>query len=249
MKSETIRQYNIEVFKELEERAKTNVHAFDKDYFDGAHDLFIILRNNGLLRNQTMEKQCRACEIEANDEQVKQMPMHTCGKDGPVEKVGAMKSETSKKIQDETPQERIEKEAEGLSRIRVWPEQMRVTFKNGYIAGATAEFQRHELERTEMYNKYNEAKQEIANHKAVNSLLLDSSEEAKLANHAYELQSALSVYREVIKELIPMSEKHVQFLDSFTGWIEGDPNETVPDWYAKIPSYKSAIERAKKLIL
>ena len=28
---------------------------------------------------------CRACEIERNDEQVKQMPMHTCGKGGPVE--------------------------------------------------------------------------------------------------------------------------------------------------------------------
>jgi hypothetical protein len=29
---------------------------------------------------------CRACEINANDEQVKQMPMHTCGKDGPLER-------------------------------------------------------------------------------------------------------------------------------------------------------------------
>jgi hypothetical protein len=76
-----------------------------------------------------------------------------------VIKKAAMKSETSKKIQDETPQERIEKEAEGLSRIRVWPEQMRVTFKNGYIAGATAELQRYELERTEMYNKYNKVKE------------------------------------------------------------------------------------------
>jgi hypothetical protein len=26
---------------------------------------------------------CRACEIEANDEPVKQKPRHTCGKDGP----------------------------------------------------------------------------------------------------------------------------------------------------------------------
>jgi hypothetical protein len=35
--------------------------------------------------------------------------------------------------------ERIEKDAEGLSRLRVWPEQLRLTFKSGYIAGATAE--------------------------------------------------------------------------------------------------------------
>jgi hypothetical protein len=27
---------------------------------------------------------CRACEIEANDELVKQKPRHTCGKDGPA---------------------------------------------------------------------------------------------------------------------------------------------------------------------
>lgn len=26
--------------------------------------------------------ECRACEIEENDEQVKQMPRHICGKDG-----------------------------------------------------------------------------------------------------------------------------------------------------------------------
>jgi hypothetical protein len=83
-------------------------------------------------------------------------------------KVSTMKSETSKKIQDETPQQRIEREAEGLSRIRVWPEQMRVTFKNGYIAGATAELQRYELERTEtkelirdLYNALDSAKSHL----------------------------------------------------------------------------------------
>lgn len=117
-----------------------------------------------------------------------------------VIKKAAMKSETSKKIQDETPQERIEREAEGLSRIRVWPEQMRVTFKNGYIAGATAELQRYELERTEMYNKYNEAKQEIANHKAINSLLLDSDDEVRLANEVFRL-------RESLKELLTTAQE------------------------------------------
>lgn len=35
--------------------------------------------------------------------------------------------------------ERIERQAEGLSRLRVLPKGLRVAFKNGYTAGATAE--------------------------------------------------------------------------------------------------------------
>lgn len=47
---ETISQYNTKVHDELKIRSKTNVYAFERDYFDGAHDLFIILRNMGLLK-------------------------------------------------------------------------------------------------------------------------------------------------------------------------------------------------------
>lgn len=46
----TITQYNREVSDELNIRAIENVYAFERDYFNGAHDLFIILRNKGLLK-------------------------------------------------------------------------------------------------------------------------------------------------------------------------------------------------------
>jgi hypothetical protein len=69
-----------------------------------------------------------------------------------------MKSETSKKIQDETPQERIEREAENYAASLNSSDG---TARFDYKAGATAELQRYELERTEMYNKYNEVKEVI----------------------------------------------------------------------------------------
>jgi hypothetical protein len=75
-----------------------------------------------------------------------------------VIKKAAMKSETSKKIQDETPQERIEREAENYAASLNSSDG---TARFDYKAGATAELQRYELERTEMYNKYNEVKEVI----------------------------------------------------------------------------------------
>lgn len=69
-----------------------------------------------------------------------------------------------------------------------------------------------------------EARQEIANHKAMNSLLLDSTEEADLSNKLYQFIISL-------KELIPIAEA-------------GESCFYHPEIKAK---NKSAIERAKKL--
>jgi len=56
---------------------------------------------------------CRACEIERNDEQVKQMPMHTCGKDGPVEfaqpKTAMTQSDAPQRPQADSPDVRVMK--------------------------------------------------------------------------------------------------------------------------------------------
>lgn len=71
--------------------------------------------------------------------------------------------------------------------------------------------------------------EEIANHIAVNSLLLDSSEEAKLANHIHELQNALQYKDEEIQQLREFL-KHMVDNSNFPGC-----NYTIPtEWRNKM---------------
>lgn len=77
--------------------------------------------------------------------------------------------------------ERIVKDAEGLSRARVWPEHTRITFKNGYIAGAIAQYNNMAEQLKQERNKAIDdcISSIIVNHHGISPSMLETLESLK----------------------------------------------------------------------
>lgn len=128
-----------------------------------------------------------------------------------------------------TEQERIEKEAEqNADSFERRGCSAHYGYRVGYIAGANAELKRIDSDAakikhviTQLENKLLGKDSEIANHIAINSLLIDSDGEADLANKLYNLRDEMHK-KEVAFELITkqMHNEIVELRKRLSKWEE-----------------------------